>query len=241
MPMSIRVMHKVWEDPFILDQSELLVMLALADFCNDEGECWPSVSTVAKKARLTNRGVQKIMDRLISYGFLIKDVGGGRGKSNRYILNVKGEQRSLNQKQRIPFSESGSQETLNDVPKTLNGVQTNHHRTINEPSLYKKISHESKKEGVQGENGASAPTLKPKRFKSKPENYEELRTYVVDELSLEEDDAAIQWEKWVGNGFRVNGKPMDSWKHTLSSWERQRFFPSQKAKDKQLPAFGFAR
>ena len=103
------------------------------------------------------------------------------------------------------------------------------------------ISHESKNQGVQGDNGAGAPTLKPKRFKSRPESYEELKTYIVDKLELEEDDAAAIWEKWVGNGFKVNGKAMDSWKHTLSYWDRQRFFPSQKAADKQSPAFGFAR
>lgn len=86
------------------------------------------------------------------------------------------------------------------------------------------------------EKSIVASATKPKRFKSRPSGYEELKTHVLEKLGLEENDAAWLWEKWMGNGFRVNGKVMDSWKHTAACWERQHYFPSQKP---QQPAFGF--
>lgn len=47
-------------------------------------------------------------------------------------------------------------------------------------------------------------------------------------LDLTENDGAWLWEKWEGNGFRVNGKAMKSWKSTASAWKRAGYFPSQK-------------
>lgn len=65
----------------------LLVLLALADFCNDEGECWPSQTSLAERSRCTKRGVQKIIDHLIyEKEIQLIDQGGGRGKSAKYKL-----------------------------------------------------------------------------------------------------------------------------------------------------------
>jgi hypothetical protein len=85
--MSIRVMSWVWENG-PTDQGELLVMLALADFANDAGKCWPSMQSIARKARLTERGAQKIVRRLQSAGMLSIVTGGGRGGCNTYIVNT---------------------------------------------------------------------------------------------------------------------------------------------------------
>ena len=75
--MSIRIMSRIW-DVGPLGSAETMVLLALADYCNDDGECWPSMASIARKARMTERGVQKIMARL--YLQLIKVVGGGGGR-----------------------------------------------------------------------------------------------------------------------------------------------------------------
>ena len=70
----------------------LLLHLALADFANDEGVCFPSHSTLAKKARCSNGWVsqtikQMISDRLIE---IVEPAGQGRGKVGRYRL-LKGD------------------------------------------------------------------------------------------------------------------------------------------------------
>ena len=46
------------------DGSDLLLLLALADFCDDEGRCYPAVVTLAHKTRRTRRAVQYTLRRL---------------------------------------------------------------------------------------------------------------------------------------------------------------------------------
>ena len=58
-------MSQVWEDARIQSQPELLVLLALADHARDDGVCWPSIRTIAAKARVEERSAQRILRRLI--------------------------------------------------------------------------------------------------------------------------------------------------------------------------------
>lgn len=79
--MSIKVMTEVWEH----SQQEggaLLVLLALADHANDQGYCWPSVPTLAKKARLSERHVRRILSDLQETGEL--EIEARTGRSNYY-------------------------------------------------------------------------------------------------------------------------------------------------------------
>lgn len=50
-------MTQVWA--LDLPSSEKFVLLALADNANDEGECWPSIQTIARKTNLSERTVQR--------------------------------------------------------------------------------------------------------------------------------------------------------------------------------------
>ena len=75
-------------------KEKLLVLLALADWANDDGVCWPSMLLIAEKARITERGAKGIMHQLISDGVVeVLDAGGGRGNVPRYrvLPPVKGE------------------------------------------------------------------------------------------------------------------------------------------------------
>ena len=90
--MSIRLMSQVWEDVRIQSQAELLVLLALADHARDDGLCWPSMRTIAAKARIEERSAQRILRRLIEKGLVeLVSKGGcfdGQNVANRY--KVKG-------------------------------------------------------------------------------------------------------------------------------------------------------
>ena len=85
--MSIKITSWVWKNG-PTDQGELLVLLALADFANEDGVCWPSMASIATKARLTERGAQKIVRRLEANGRLSIDTGGGRHGCNTYRINT---------------------------------------------------------------------------------------------------------------------------------------------------------
>jgi hypothetical protein len=46
--MSIALMTKAWKTA--LPASRKLVLLALSDNANEEGKCWPSIHTIAKRS-----------------------------------------------------------------------------------------------------------------------------------------------------------------------------------------------
>jgi len=134
--MSIRIMANVWENG-PEDRSELLVLLALSDFANDEGECWPSMVGVAEKARMTERGAQKIVRRLEETGWLQVETGGGRGGKNKYrILASKPEQETPNEKRGIEEKpRTAEHKPRTGVQETPNGGSPEPSRTIKEPSV----------------------------------------------------------------------------------------------------------
>jgi hypothetical protein len=90
-------MSQVWEDTRIGSQAELLVLLALADYARDHGLCWPSMRSIAAKARIEERSAQRIIRRLIEKGFVeLVSKGGcidGQNTPNRYRV-IGGDRRS---------------------------------------------------------------------------------------------------------------------------------------------------
>ena len=94
--MSIKVMTQVWEHAPV-DKGSLLVLLALADFADDSGVCYPAVPTLAKKARLEERQVQRVVKGLISKGLLSVEWNKGPFGVNLYRVrqNVGGDIRLL--------------------------------------------------------------------------------------------------------------------------------------------------
>ena len=88
--MSVRWISYVWDQsPF--KGERLLLHLALADFANDEGECWPSQPTLARKARCSVTWVRLGLRDLQRDGLLeVVSNGSGRGHRAQYRLLRKG-------------------------------------------------------------------------------------------------------------------------------------------------------
>ena len=115
--MSIRVMSAVWDIEDI-DSSECLVLIALADHADDMGRCYPSIGRLAKRTKLSDRGVQKVISRLIEKGFVTVTPCAGQGGANLYTVTATPEPRS----------------PLNDVhPRTEFTTPPNHVRETPEP------------------------------------------------------------------------------------------------------------
>jgi Helix-turn-helix domain len=81
--VSIKVMTEVWDSSSAKGGARL-VLLALADHANDEGYCYPSLSRLARKSRLSERNVQFILRDLETRGELVILRGSGRGNVNTY-------------------------------------------------------------------------------------------------------------------------------------------------------------
>ncbi len=87
--MSILAMTWAW-GLMDLDQSQTLVLLALADAANDDGVCWPSQAELGRKARLKDRAVRNQIRSLEAMGLVSvssRSTSQGR-KTNVYRLNV---------------------------------------------------------------------------------------------------------------------------------------------------------
>lgn len=88
--MSVRVLSKVW-DGFPGGGSDLLAMLALADWSDDLGHCWPSIAAVSHKTRLSRSQAQRVLHGLIDSGFLAvvgNENGGAPGSTRQYRINL---------------------------------------------------------------------------------------------------------------------------------------------------------
>lgn len=84
-------MNRVWEIQE-LKGGRLLIMLAIADHANEEGEAWPSQKSLASKARLDPRQVRRVEESLCKDNYLTVEDRPLNGKVRRvYQLFPKDE------------------------------------------------------------------------------------------------------------------------------------------------------
>ncbi len=86
--MAVAIISRVWEG-YPGGGSELLALLALADWSDDAGRCYPSMAAIAKKTRLSESQARRVVHILIDQGFL--DVtgnlhGGKPGTTRQYRI-----------------------------------------------------------------------------------------------------------------------------------------------------------
>ena len=130
--MSIKIMAEVWEHASV-SQGTLLVLLALADSADERSrECWPAVSSLAKKARLSERQVQRCIMELVEAQMVVVFQNAGRAGSNLFRITVVTEWRG------DKMSGGDAHVTGGVTPMSPGGVTPMSpkpsYRTINEPS-----------------------------------------------------------------------------------------------------------
>lgn len=89
--MSVKVSAWIWEhasDPKRHRGTVKLLLLALADHANDNGVCWPAVSTLADKIGETERHTRRLLKELVEAGDVLTAPGGGRGNTTRYAIAI---------------------------------------------------------------------------------------------------------------------------------------------------------
>lgn len=88
--MSVRTMARVWE--FSKNKgNDLLMLLAIADFADDDGKAYPSVPTLAEKCRMKPRNASTILAALRTSGELEVRLNEGPRGANMYRIVLSAE------------------------------------------------------------------------------------------------------------------------------------------------------
>ncbi|WP_430233928.1 hypothetical protein [Nitrosomonas communis] len=149
--MSVKVMSLVW-DNFNRGGSEKLAMLALADWCNDQGgSLHPSIAGIAKKINTSESQARRIIHKFIDEGYLTvvaNHDGGNPGQSRHYKLNIKklseGSTDATPSMDATPSTDAtpsmDARDPLHGCARPLAPMTPEPPLTINKPSLKEKIN-----------------------------------------------------------------------------------------------------
>lgn len=199
--MSIKVMSWVWENgPGT--QAERLVLLAIADFCDDAGNCWPSMARIGEKACMTERGARGVVRRLESEGWLVVAIGGGRGGCSQYRITMgKPEAQTGNvvpgKANREAKTRIAAAKTRNVTAKTRNGGSAEPSRTIKEPSEEEKAREHLVP--ILGEDLAD-DWIAHRREKRKPMSERSARMLASEMARMNDPPAAVR--RAIANGWQ---------------------------------------
>lgn len=204
-------MSQVWNME-IDDSTAKLTLMALADFSDDEGYCYPSYEVLAKKISKSKRTAIRAVEKLTELGFLQKEkreLKDGTSSANLYKILSENERvtqthpRVTNEKERVTSMTLPSD--TDDTPRVTSmspcsdkgvtpiNITTNRtvSRTIKEPSINplppKDISLPD----------FIDPTLWQKYLAYKKERKEKLTQKGI-EMKFSE------WAKWSAEGIDVN-------------------------------------
>ncbi len=204
-------MSQVWNME-IDDSTAKLTLMALADFSDDEGYCYPSYEVLAKKISKSKRTAIRAVEKLTELGFLQKEkreLKDGTSSANLYKILSENERvtqthpRVTNEKERVtsmtlPSDTDDTPRVTSMTPCSDKGVTpinitTNRtvSRTINEPSI-----NPLPPEGISLPDFID-PNLWQKYLAYKKERREKLSTEGI-EMKFSE------WAKWANEGIDVN-------------------------------------
>ena len=158
--MSVRIISAVW-DGFPGGGSELLALLALADWADDEGRCFPSISAISRKVRLKERQAQRIVHKLIDDGFIRvtgNQFGGAPGSSRQYRIVL---DKLTGVAHDTPMRETGVMEDADGCHGRRETGVTHDTLTVIEPSITVKENAQAHSSvGKKEKQGKSGITLK---------------------------------------------------------------------------------
>ncbi len=119
--MSLKHYKHVWSSYPELKGSFKLVLLALAEFANEENdECWPSIARLAEMTGLKERQVQNLLRDLQTDGYISIETNHGRKNTNVYKLTM-----SKKVQQNAPFTdEKKVQSSTKKVQSSTKKVQS---------------------------------------------------------------------------------------------------------------------
>ena len=212
--MSVRTMAKVWD----LSQhggTDLLMLLAIADFADDQGNAYPSVTTLAEKCRMKQRNAQVILGTLRASGELdVRPNEGPRGTNlYRITLATQGMQHSAPMQGNAP-QHSNAQ---GGAKECAEGMQ----HSAPEPSLN---HQEPPKRARRSSAGQIFITWYETAKAANPDLFteEEPVFKYLEKVGLNRDFFLVAWF-WFREKHRHSEKVQKDWPKTLLNYVRNNY------------------
>jgi hypothetical protein len=177
--------------------SSLLTALAIADFADDDGRAYPSIATLARKSRVSERTVQYALDDLRGLGELEIEANTGPKGTNTYIVLVDVLRRGAN-----PAGGANSA----GVQNTTAGGATGCTQTVIENRQKKKPPTPKVELRQDGSSGLYRLVVPQEVFDS----------YVKAYPGVDVGSEIARAEAWVNDNLRR--RPTSSFGRFLNSW-----------------------
>ena len=142
--MSVKIMSWAWSQK--LEPTKKLILMALADYADDDGVCWPSMNRLADKCNVSRRTILRNINVLKDDGILSsshRHREDGSMSSSRYVIHAETQCDTLRQNVTPPC----------DTGVTPPATPVSHH----EPSLESPFRKERGRAGRIPENWLPSP------------------------------------------------------------------------------------
>lgn len=218
--MSIKFLSAVWAD-YPGDGSRLLVLLALADYADDGGVCFPSMAAIAKKTRLSTHQARRMVHALTEEGIVEiigNHWGGAPGATRRYRINLEGMTAS-----------TGATPSMDATPSThapdglhpcTETASTGASLTVNEPSLTVSNKSTSRK---SSEKTFSQFMASCKESGEKPIPESDPVFQYVEQVGIDHEMLKACWQEFK-SAYLSSGKKQKDWRAHFRNAVRRNWY-----------------
>ena len=189
------------------NSSDRFVLLALADFANDNNECWPAVPTIAKRCALSDRTVTRSISNLEKDGYIT--VKRMKGKQSRYFITPDKMSPPPDTVSPPPLTESqGTPDTVSPKPLINHNI---------EPSVnyYKDFPEYLLDEHIYPifQDITGLPTIPNSANRPPYHVLDDIRRLRSNYKTRDEliEDAKKYWEAWNERGYQKNNNNWMDW------------------------------
>ena len=238
--MSVYVSTLVWQESKAT-ATDLLVLVAIADQANDDGQCWPGNKKLAERCRISERTLQRCINNLITLGEL-EILEDGNGRTHKRKLDVILYSRKDDNLSPFKSERVTSQAEKGDKPGSPAPLFPPSHTLPSlSPHLPVEPSIEPKEKNIKKESSVNGTDLFGSS-KSRAGSLEEVINFIVNDPTcqqqeLETTDARWFWDHEESRDW-MNGKgKIKDWQATIRAWAAQpNIFPSRKIQNSALQA-----
>lgn len=180
------------------DPISKIILIYLADSANQDGECWPSHSTIADMCETSVRTVKRKLDELLVMGFIEWDNRGHKGykTSNKYQI-------------------------CEPHVMATNGLERDNPRRIKaeakigqpDPTIGQPDSTDRSQWPIEPISNLTTTTTKKRPTVDEVEEYVKTRDVKI--------DAQQFIDYYTANGWKVGRNSMKDWKAAIRTWERR--------------------